>query len=266
MSFGLGHGRDLDDAPGIVGVSDLELPVLPDEALTNPAAGRTDPRAWFPDPSRPLEVEIGSGKGTFLLEQARREPNTNYLGIEWAREFYLYAADRVRRAGLKNVRMLRTDATEFLRWRCPDGIVSVIHLYFSDPWPKKRHHKNRVVQDRFLGEVWRVLRIADGGLRIEGKRADVSSNPQSAIPNPQSGELRLVTDHDDLWDWCLEHFRRWTAETGPAPAWKNAPFEQLEFTPPTWVGDGQLIGTNYERKMCAAEGKTAHAAVLRKRV
>src|SRR6185436_19032646 len=102
-----------------------------------------------------------------------------------------------------------------------------IHLYFSDPWPKKRHHKNRVVQDRLLGEVWRVLK--------------------------RDGELRVVTDHDELWDWCLEHFRRWTAETGPAR--KPAPFEQLEFTPPTWVGDGQLVGTNYERKMCAAEGK-----------
>jgi tRNA (guanine-N7-)-methyltransferase len=241
MSFGLGHGRELDDAPGAIGITDLELPILPDEAMTNPLAGRTDPRQWFKDPTRPLEIEIGCGKGTFILEQARRDPQTNFLGIEWAREFYLYAADRVRRAGLTNVRMLRADATEFLRWRCPDELARVIHLYFSDPWPKKKHHKNRVVQDRFLGEAWRVL--APGG------------------------ELRIVTDHDELWDWDQEHFNRWTTLAQPAANWTSPtsapPFEFAPFVPPEWVGDGQLVGTNYERKMC--DGKAPFAGVLRKK-
>jgi tRNA (guanine-N7-)-methyltransferase len=249
MSFGLGHGRELDDAPGVIGVSELELPILPDEAMTNPEAGRVDPRLWFPDPTRPLEIEVGCGKGTFILEQARREPLVNFLGIEWAREFYLYAADRVRRAGLTNVRMLRTDAAEFLRWRCPDAVARVIHLYFSDPWPKKKHHKNRVVQDRFLGDVWRVL------------------EPNGQTHNSAVGELRVVTDHDDLWEWDLEHFKRWTNLVEPAPGWKcpkgTPPFEFVEFVPPAWVGEGELVGTNYERKMCV--GKDPHAGVMRKR-
>ncbi len=225
MSFGLGHGRDLDEAAGVVGVSAQELPPLPDEALGNPEAGRLDPRQWFPDPSRPFEMEIGSGKGTFILEQGKAEPRVNFLGVEWAREFYLYAADRVRRAGLTNVRMLRTDATEFLQWRCPAGIVRVVHLYFSDPWPKKKHHKNRVVQDAFLREVWRVLEVG--------------------------GELRVVTDHDELWAWDVEHFAR-----------AAGLFTQEAFVPPAWVGEGEVIGTNYERKMCVEKG--AHAVVLRK--
>jgi tRNA (guanine-N7-)-methyltransferase len=233
MSFGLGHGRDLDDAPGIVGVTSQELPSLPDEALTDPQAGFVDPRRWFPDPSRPLELEIGPGKGSFILETARANPDVNFLGIEWAREFYLYAADRVRRAGLRNVRLLRADASDFLRWRCPSGILSVIHLYFSDPWPKKKHHKNRVIQDRFLQEAHRTL-----------------------IPG---GELRVVTDHDELWEWDMEHFKRWTQPRSPDA---SAPFELLPFTPPEWVGEGQLVGTNYERKMCT--DKPPHAAVLRK--
>ncbi len=264
MSFGLGHGRDLDDAPGAIGVSAQELPVLPDEAMTSPEAGRVDPRLWFPDPSRPLEIEIGCGKGTFILEQGKREPGINYLGIEWAREFYLYAADRVRRAGLTNVRMLRTDATEFLRWRCPNEVARTIHLYFSDPWPKSKHHKNRVVQDRFLGEVWRVLRSGESAV---GSR---TSLPTSDFPIPTSGELRVVTDHDELWAWDMEHFTRWTTQTEPTPGWKSLtgspPFEFVEFTPPEWVGEGELVGTNYERKKCVEPGKGAHAGVMRKRM
>lgn len=245
MSFGLSHGRDLDDAPGVIGVASAELPPLPDEILSNPAAGRFDFRAWFTRPERPLEVEIGSGKGTFLVEQAPRSPDTNFLGIEWEGEFYRYAADRLRRRGVTNVRMLRADAVEFLRWRCPDAIVSVIHLYFSDPWPKKRHHKNRVVQHAFLADAFRVL--------------------------TPGGELRVVTDHDEMWAWDEDHFAPWTqpGASSHVPDWiarglpaGTAPFAREPFTPPEWVGQGQLIGTNYERKMCV--GKPAHACVLRK--
>ena len=136
MSFGLSRGRPLNIAPGVVMVSDEELGPLPDDILTNPEAGYIDPRTWFTtreaDPNRRFEVEIGSGKGTFLMQQAPLTPETDYLGIEWAGEFCNYAADRVRRAQLRNVRLMRTDATEILRWRMPSAIVDVIHLYFSD--------------------------------------------------------------------------------------------------------------------------------------
>lgn len=246
MSFGLGHGRELDDAPGVVGISRDELPPLPDAVLTDPEAGRLDPRAWFAHPQARFEIEIGSGKGTFILEQSRAQPDTNFLGIEWAREFYLYAADRIRRAGHANVRMLHGDAVEFLRWRCPAGIARVIHLYFSDPWPKKKHHKNRVVQDRFLAECWRVL--------------------------GPGGELRIVTDHDEYWAWMEEHFGRWCCVPSPDAATREdagglgvAPaYERGEFEPPESAGEGELVGTNFERKY-AIEGRRFHAVVLRKR-
>jgi tRNA (guanine-N(7)-)-methyltransferase len=146
---------------------------------TAAGAPRFDPRTWFGRPELPFELEIGSGKGTFLLQEAAARPEANFLGIEWAKEFWRYAADRLRRHAVPNARMLRADATEFVRFRVPDGIVEVIHLYFSDPWPKSRHHKRRVVQDASLREFHRVL--APGG------------------------ELRIVTDHDELWLWCEEH-------------------------------------------------------------
>lgn len=260
MSFGLGHGRALDPGLGVVGISDTELGPMPDDFVTNPGAGHVDPRGWFAKPDRPFEIEIGSGKGTFLIQQAGIEPETNFLGIEWAGEFYAYAADRIRRrreAGkLLNVRMLNTDATEFLRWRCPSGIVRVIHLYFSDPWPKNRHHKKRVIQHAFLAHAWRVL--APGG------------------------ELRVVTDHDGLWAWDLAHFAHWVESTGPddVPPLPSIPaipndienlrnampvpaFAWQSFDRPESARAGEVVGTNFERKF-RVEGREFHVCVLKR--
>lgn len=229
MSFGLARGRDLD--PSRVAVTPEELPPLPDAIAADAEAGRVDMRAWFPEPSRPLEIEIGCGKGTFLLQQAVLESGTNYLGIEWAREFFVYAADRIRRRGLTNVRLLNTDAGEFLRWRAPGGVARVIHLYFPDPWPKRRHHRRRLVQEPFLRECWRVL--APGG------------------------ELRVVTDHPEYRAWMEEEFGKVTGIARPAL------FERLAFDRPESAGEGELVGTNFERKY-RIEGRPFFAATLRK--
>lgn len=252
----LGRGRVLDPAPGRVGVAESELPPLPDAVLTDPDAGRLDPRRWFPRPEQAFEIEIGTGKGGFLLAHAGAHPEVNILGIEREGSIWAYAADRVRRRGLTNVRLLHADGVEFLRWRCPAGCVRVIHLYYSDPWPKAKHHKNRVVQHRFLAEVWRVLE--------------------------PGGELRVATDHEGLWAWCRERFevwtnpdayRRWWAqgrpdlvravpqEACPRPG-DRPPFTLEPFTPPDWVEEGELVGTNYERKFRSQAGH--HACVLRK--
>jgi tRNA (guanine-N7-)-methyltransferase len=190
-------------------------------------SGRVDPRRWFPEPDRPLEIEIGPGKGTFLVQAAGGRESVNFLGIESAAEFFRYAADRMRRRRLENVRVLRADATEFIRFWCADEVAEVVHLYFSDPWPKQRHHKRRVIQDRTLQEIHRVLR--------------------------PGGELRLVTDHDDLQAWYEEHARR-AADR----------FEQCPFPLEARSGDGEWVGTNYERKF-ALEGRPIHAMILRRR-
>lgn len=229
MGFGLAKkGRALE--PGEVGLRAEDLPSLPDEVTRDPEAGRLDARAWFPDPSRPLEIEIGSGKGTFLVQQASLQPDTNFLGIEWAGEFWAYAADRVRRSGMTNVRLLHADGGEFLHWRVPSGSVRVVHLYFPDPWPKTRHHKRRMVSDRFLKDVERVLEAG--------------------------GELRVVTDHSEYWAWMCEHFARWL-EGG-------APFEEIGFERPHSAGEGEVVGTNFERKY-RREGRPFHAKAFRKR-
>jgi len=255
-TLSLARNRELD--PGFTLPPPL-LP-LPDDVLTNPKSAHIDVRAWFDDPSRPFELEIGSGKGTFLVQEAARRPGSNYLGIEYAREFYSYAADRIRRAGLGHVRMLGVDASEFVRWRLPERVCDVVHLYFADPWPKTKHHRRRMIQDRFLQDCTRVIK--------------------------PGGELRIVTDHEDYWLWMEEHFARWT---GP-----DQPFDREEFKPVLPMRDMdqddvpaqaelatdsnqggagsprdevaqrdvELVGTNFERKY-RAEGRTFHAVTLR---
>ena len=231
MSFGLARGRQLD-VEG-VGLTLADLPPLPDDLLGSPESAWIDPRAWFPDPAQPFELEIGSGKGAFLVQTAGERPGTNSLGIEYAHEFYEYTADRIRRHGLTNIRVLNADAAPFVRFRVPTGIVDVLHLYFPDPWPKPRHHKRRMVQDSFLEQAHRIIK--------------------------PGGELRIVTDHAGYWAWMEEHFDCWCATDKPAPR-----FDREPFTSEHAAGEsGELVGSNFERKY-REEGRPFHAAVLRR--
>ncbi len=214
MSFGLSRGRRLDTS----GVG------LEREQLLQSADEKVDPRTLFDVPDRSLEIEIGSGKGTFLVQQGDEQPKTNFLGIEWSMEFYRYAADRIRRRAMNNIRLLRDDASEFLIFRCADAVADVLHLYFTDPWPKKRHHKRRVVQDRTLLHFHRVLRT--------------------------NGRIHLVTDHEGLWEWYEEHVNRSTHL-----------FQRCSFTSPTSAGTGEVVGTNFERKY-RREGRPFRAMTL----
>ena len=113
----------------------------------------------------PLHIEIGSGRGTFLVQEAKMLPEINFLGIEWASRYYRYTVDRVGRWGLKNVRMLRSDAAVFISEFVPDACVDCFHIYFPDPWPKKKHHKRRFICEKNLKQLLRCLK-KDGIIRI----------------------------------------------------------------------------------------------------
>jgi tRNA (guanine-N7-)-methyltransferase len=201
---------------------DSHLLAVPDEA------GRLNFADIFGN-DHPIELEIGSGKGTFLIAIAEARPEHNYIGIEYAKAYADFAADRPRRHRLDNTRLVHGEASWWVRCHVPDNSLHALHIYFPDPWPKARHHKRRLIQLPFLKEVHRIL-----------------------IPG---GILRLVTDHADYF----AHMQATLAAqsdltvipfTSPVPLKEDAP-------------EGSIVGTNFERKYIA-EGRSFHATAAQK--
>ncbi len=102
----------------------------------------------FPKP-QPLEVELGCGDASFLVEYARRNPEKNFIGVERLLGRISKLDKKGRRAGLTNLRGVRIESSYFLQFLLPPKSISALHIYFPDPWPKKRHHKNRLINENF---------------------------------------------------------------------------------------------------------------------
>lgn len=157
----------------------------------------------------PVELEIGMGKGTFLTDQAKARPDTNFLGLEYARFYWRSASDRLRRNHCLNARTVHGEAGFFIREHVADNSLSVVHIYFPDPWPKKRHHKRRLIQPPFLLQLNRVL--------VAG------------------GKLQLVTDHAEYFEQMQQ-------------AIESSPLKRIDYHRPDSAADGEFVGTNFERK------------------
>jgi tRNA (guanine-N7-)-methyltransferase len=102
----------------------------------------------FPKP-QPLEVELGCGDASFLVEYARRHPERNFIGVERLLGRMRKLDRKGRRAGLANLRGVQIESSYFLQYLLPPGLASALHIYFPDPWPKKRHRKNRLINESF---------------------------------------------------------------------------------------------------------------------
>jgi tRNA (guanine-N7-)-methyltransferase len=111
----------------------------------------------------PTEVEIGSGKGRFLLELAREHPEVNFLAVERAAKYHTLVCQRAAKRGLDNVRLLRTTAEDLLFRLLPPASTRALYVLFPDPWPKKRHHKRRLIQPDV---VRRMLEVLEPGGRL----------------------------------------------------------------------------------------------------
>jgi len=106
---------------------------------------------------QPLEVELGCGDASFLAEYARRHPETNFLGVERLLGRVKKLDRKGRLAGLTNLRGVRIESAYFLQYLLPAQCVVALHIYFPDPWPKKKHHRHRLINTAFPALARRVL-------------------------------------------------------------------------------------------------------------
>lgn len=106
-------------------------------------------------------VEIGFGNGEHLLERACAEPGRDFLGIEVHQPGIGHLLLGAQRAGVRNLRVIAHDAVEVLRWQLPEASIDELVLLFPDPWPKKRHHKRRIVGPQFA--TLAASRLRSGG-------------------------------------------------------------------------------------------------------
>lgn len=134
--------------------------------------------AFFGKPG-PIEIEIGCGKGGFLVEYCEKHPDLPFVGLEWENEIACMAARRLqKRDHLPHARVLLGDAFYFFRDFLADGCVQAFHMYFPDPWPKKRHHKNRLMAAPFMEQVLRVA-LPDAPFYWGTDHADYNAEAQA---------------------------------------------------------------------------------------
>ncbi len=114
----------------------------------------------------PVVLEIGSGKGRFLLATAMERPDVNVLGIEKSLHYHRFIRDRFLKRDLRNIRLINHDAFVVLQKMLPDASIAEVHIYFPDPWPKKRERKRRIIRPEVLTEIRRVLTESGSGIYV----------------------------------------------------------------------------------------------------
>jgi tRNA (guanine-N7-)-methyltransferase len=138
-----------------------------------------------------LEVEVGSGKGLFLRNAAAARPDVDFLGIEVARKYAAFAAAGLVKGGLTNAVVVCGDGLRLFSELIPDNTLAAVHVYFPDPWWKKRHRRRRVMRDSFLHDIARTLQ--------------------------PGGSLHFWTDVEEYFRTSLELLAECTPLQGPLP-------------------------------------------------
>ncbi|UCF66085.1 MAG: tRNA (guanosine(46)-N7)-methyltransferase TrmB [Acidobacteriota bacterium] len=147
---------------------------------------------------RDVELEVGVGKGRFLMLAATAMPDRNFVGVEYARRYLERAIARIGKRGLANVRLVHAEALAFLERFVAEKSVRAVHIYFPDPWPKKRHHKRRLIRPAVMTELARVMR-SGASLRVVTDHDDYAA----VIREVLSADGRFCTASEDRLEWKL---------------------------------------------------------------
>jgi tRNA (guanine-N7-)-methyltransferase len=187
-----------------------------------------DPLNWFDlfGNANPVEIEVGMGKGLFLLTSALARSDTNFFGIEIARKYQLFATNRFALRNLSNVKTVCADARWVLDQFIPRESVAAIHVYFPDPWWKARHKKRRVFTPDFAAAVARAIRVG-GRLHIASDVEEYFGVMAAIVRDmPSFRELRSETTTASLEEAGYQtNFERKARQKG-TPIWR-AEFERL---------------------------------------
>jgi tRNA (guanine-N7-)-methyltransferase len=168
-------------------------------------------RSLFANPTAPLEVEVGSGKGLFMASASRAFPEHNFLGIEIAQKYARFASAKLAKEQRPNAVMFHGDARVLFAQHIANNMCEAVHVYFPDPWWKKRHIRRRIMNPEFVQEIQRVLKPA--------------------------GTLHFWTDVEDYFHMALETLAAHTQLLGPLAVPELTPEHDLDYR------------THFERRM-----------------
>lgn len=166
--------------------------------------------------THPVEIEVGPGKGRFLLEASKQYPHINYIGVERAQKYVGITRERFKKymrhfsveknSGIfENVRLTWTDANYFLTRYVPDKSVQAYHIYFPDPWPKARQQKRRIFRNKeFLDAITRTLKLDGGKLYVVTDFAEYFCEIQERLA--ELTKLKLVPLNSSGYEHITTNF------------------------------------------------------------
>jgi len=214
-------------------------PAVPFLKQTEPAAYELTPERLGDNPDwagvfgrpGPLTVEIGCGGGRTIINMALEHPEWNCMGVELAGEYYRVLHERVGRRDVPNMRISRLDAAYLINRFFPEGCVQAYHIYFPDPWPKKRHHKRRLFSEAFCADLCRTLTT--------------------------DGVLNFATDHLEYYTEILPRLRAAMDVTEHPAPWEDAPEGRTNYEV-KYIKEGRPIYRLIGRRPAGVKTTTAH--------